>query len=413
MIILIYLDNAATTPVLPEVLDAMLPYYRVRYGNPSSLHLLGRQAREAVEASRAKVAAFIGATDKEIVFTSGGTEADNLAVKGVAYALRKKGRHIITSQIEHHAVLRACSSLEQEGFDVTYLPVDSTGLVDPARVEDAITDRTVLISIMHANNEVGTIEPLESIGRVAQETGIVFHTDAVQTLGHIPVSVDRLGVDLLSASGHKLYGPKGIGALYVREGTEIQPLLHGGGQERKRRASTENVAGIVGFAKSIEVAESEMIERERRVQGLRDRLVRGVLEGLDQSYLNGHPTCRLPGNANLTIRHVEGEAMVLALDALDICTSTGSACSSGELEPSHVLQAMGLPPVDIHSSIRLSVGATNTSEEVDYAIEAVIESARKLRVMSPLYRPPSHGGEAMEVEEFPSRRERRNPAGDG
>jgi cysteine desulfurase len=381
----IYLDNAATTPVMAEVLHAMVPYYTEACGNPSSIHKFGRDAREAVDDARGQVASLMGAKDSEVVFTSGGTEADNFAVKGVAHALAKKGRHIITSTIEHHAVINALKSLAPGGYEVTHIPVDSTGLVDPASIESAIRDDTILITVMHANNEVGTVEPIEEIGRIAQERDVCFHSDAVQSFGHIPTLVDNLGVDLLSCSGHKLHGPKGIGALYIREGTKIDPLIHGGNQERKRRASTENVPGIVGLGKAAEVASRDMEGREARVRKLRDGLARGILEAIDEAHLNGHPTRRLPGNVNLTVRYVEGESMVLGLDEMGVSASTGSACTSGDLSPSHVLLALGIPPEDIHSSIRLTVGSQNTSEDVDHAAGALIKVVERLRRMSPLY----------------------------
>ena len=383
---IVYLDNASTTPVHPEVLEAMLPFLSPAYGNPSSIHRMGREAREAVENSRERIAALLGADGSEIVFTSGGTEADNLAIKGTAYAMRHKGKHMITSAVEHHAVLNAFKALEQEGFEVTYVPVDRAGMVDPASVEKSIRSDTILISIMHANNEVGTIQPIEQIAEIAQKKNIRLHTDAVQTFGHIPTLVDELGVDLLSVSAHKLYGPKGVGALYVRRTVEISPILHGGGQERGLRPSTENVPGIVGFAKASEIALAGMGEREAKVTRLRDRLLRGLLTSVESSYLNGHERLRLPGNVNLTIRYVEGESLVFALDQHGVCVSTGSACGSREHEPSHVLRAMGLPPEDLHSSVRLSLGTQNTRAEIDYAIEAMVEVVGRLRAMSPIYR---------------------------
>lgn len=381
----VYLDNASTTPLLAKVLDAMLPFLSSAYGNPSSIHWMGRQAREAVEDSRDKVAALLGSRASEVVFTSGGTEADNLAIKGTAYAMRHKGKHMISSAVEHHAVLNAFRNLEQEGFEVTYLPVDRAGMVDPGSVEKSMRSDTILISIMHANNEVGTIQPIEQIAEVAQERDICFHTDAVQTFGHIPTLVDELGVDLLSASAHKLYGPKGVGALYVRRTTKIRPILHGGGQEWGLRPSTENVPGIVGFGKASEIASARMEKREAGIRRLRDRLSRKLLGSIECSYLNGHEKLRLPGNLNLTVRYVEGESVVLGLDQHGVCVSTGSACSAPNHDPSHVLRAMGLPPEDLHSSIRLSLGAQNTRAEIDYAAEAMVEVVGKLRAMSPLY----------------------------
>lgn len=381
----VYLDNAATTPILPQVLEAMLPFYSGICGNPSSIHRMGREARQAVEGSRGKIARLLGSHDSEIVFTSGGTEADNLAIKGVAYAMRKKGKHIITTTIEHHAVLNTCKCLESEGFEVTYLSVDPTGLVEPKSVEESIRRDTILISVMHANNEVGTIEPIRQIGQMTRERGISFHTDAVQTFGHIPTLVDELGVDLLSTSAHKLYGPKGVGALYIRHGTRIKPIIHGGRQEDGLRASTENVPGIVGFGKAAQIALDEMEEREKRVLRLRDRLSKRILDTIDYSRLNGHPKLRLPGNVNVALRYVEGESLVLGLDQEGICVSTGSACSSPELGASHVLQAMGLTHEDLHGSVRFSLGIQNTLEEIDFAIGVLNRVTEKLRRMSPLY----------------------------
>lgn len=382
----VYLDNASTTPVHAEVLEAMLPFLSSAYGNPSSIHCMGREAREAVESSRDNVAALLGSQSSEVVFTSGGTEADNLAIRGTAYAMRHRGRHMITSAVEHHAVLNTLKALEQEGFEVTCLPVDRAGMVDPGLVEKSVRADTILISIMHANNEVGTIQPIEQIAQVAQKSNVPFHTDAVQTFGHIPTLVRKLGVDLLSVSAHKLYGPKGVGALYVRRATEISPLLQGGGQEGGLRPSTENVPGIVGFGKASQIASAGMGEREARVKKLRDRLKRAILGSIERSYLNGHERLRLPGNLNVTIRHVEGESVVLSLDRRGVWVSTGSACSAPNHESSHVLRAMGLPPDDLHSSVRFSLGAQNTRAEVDYATEALIEVVEKLRSMSPLHK---------------------------
>ena len=340
----IYLDYAATTPTHPEVVKAMLPYFTDAFGNPSSIYSYGQEAKGAIEEARAKVADLIGARDEEIVFTSGGTEADNFALKGVAFANENKGDHIITSAIEHHAVLETCKFLEKRGFKVTYLPVDEYGLVDPDDVRRAITGKTILISVMHANNEVGTIEPIAEIGKIAQEAGIYFHTDAVQTVGHIPVDVNELGVDLLAMSAHKLYGPKGTGALYIRKGTKLVSFMHGGEQERRRRASTENVPGIVGFGRAAELARQEMGGEAKRLTYLRDKLIKGLLERIDHIRLNGHPIKRLPNNVNVSVDFVEGESMCLNLDLEGICVSTGSACSSQSLEPSHVLSGNGASP---------------------------------------------------------------------
>jgi len=382
----IYLDHAATTAVHPEVVQAMLPYFNERFGNASTLYSYGQEARDAIEEARSNIALFVGAKKpQEIVFTSGGTESDNFAICGVAWANQKKGNHIITSSIEHHAVLNTCKFLERMGFKVTYLPVDGYGLVDPQDVKKAITDKTLLISIMHANNEVGTIEPIAEVGRIAREKGIYFHTDAVQSLGHIPVDVDELQVDLLSASAHKLYGPKGIGLLYVRKGTKIEPLLHGGDQENRRRASTENIAGIVGFGKACELAGRDMEGEGRRLSFLRDKLINGILGKIQFSQLNGHPTGRLPGNVNVSVKYVEGESILLKLNAKGICASSGSACTSSILEASHVLTAMGVPPDVAHSSLRFTFGRENTEGDVDFVLEVLPDIVKGLRLMSPLY----------------------------
>ena len=378
----IYLDHAATTAVDPEVVKAMLPYFGERFGNASTLYSYGQEAREAMEEARGKIARFIGAKKpQEIVFTSGGTESDNYAICGIAWANQKKGNHIITTSIEHHAVLNTCKLLGKMGFKVTYLPVDSYGLVDPDEVKKNITPKTILITIMHANNEVGTIEPIAEIGRIAREKGIYFHTDAVQSLGHIPVNVDELQVDLLSASAHKLYGPKGVGILYIRKDTRIESFLHGGDQENRRRAGTENVAGIVGFGKACELADRDMEKKAQRLSFLRDKLITGILEKIEFSQLNGHPTKRLPGNVNVSIKYVEGESILLKLNAKNICASSGSACTSSILEPSHVLTAMGVPHDVAHSSLRFTLGRENTEEDVDYALEVLPDIVKGLRLM--------------------------------
>ena len=385
----IYLDYAATTPTHPEVVKAMLPYFTEAFGNPSTIHACGQEAKEAIEEARTKVANLIGASEEEIVFTGGGTEADNFAIKGVAYANENKGNHIITTPIEHHAVIETCHFLEKRGWETTYLPVDEHGLVDPDDVRKAITDKTVLISVMHANNEVGTIEPIAEIGKIAQEAGIYFHTDAVQTVGHIPINVAELGLDLLSLSAHKLYGPKGVGALYIKKGTKLIPFMHGGEQERGRRASTENVPGIIGLGKAIEIARQEMSEEAERVTFLRDKLISSLLAQIDHTRLNGHPRKRLPNNVNVSIFFAEGESMCLSLDLEGICASTGSACSSGSLEPSHVMIALGLPPEQAHSSLRLTLGKWTTEEEIDRVLEVLPRIVSRLRAMSPLLK--SHG----------------------
>jgi cysteine desulfurase len=380
----IYLDYAATTPTHPEVVKAMLPYFTEAFGNPSSVYTCGQEAKGAIEEARANVANFIGAKDEEIVFTSGGTEADNFALKGIAYANKSKGNHIITTAIEHHAVLETCHFLETTGFRVTFLPVDEYGMVDPDEVRRTITNKTVLISVMHANNEIGTIQPLVEIAKIARETGVYFHTDAVQTVGHIPINVDELGVDLLSMSAHKLYGPKGVGAIYIRKGTKLVSFMHGGEQERGRRASTQNVPGIVGLRKAVDIARKEMNEEAERVRYLRDKLIDGLLTQIEYTCLNGHPTKRLPNNVNVSISFAEGESMCLNLDLEGICVSTGSACTSSITEPSHVLLALGLHPLQAHSSLRLSLGKWTTKEEIDRVLEVLPRIVAKLRAMSPL-----------------------------
>ncbi len=380
----IYLDYAATTPTHHEVVKAMLPYFSDVFGNPSSIHSYGQEAKGAIEEARARVADLIGARDGEIVFTSGGTEADNFALKGVAFANEGRGNHIITSPIEHHAVVETCKFLERRGFKITYLPVDGYGLVAPDDVRKAITDKTILISVMHASNEVGTIQPIAEIGKVAREAGVYFHTDAVQTAGHIPVDVNELGVNLLSMSAHKLYGPKGTGALYIRKGTRLTRFMHGGDQERRRRAGTENTPAIVGFGKAAEIAQQEMGEEAKRLTYLRDKLISGLLERIDHTRLNGHPTMRLPNNVNISVDYVEGESMLLNLDLEGICASTGSACSSSSLEPSHVLLALGLSPEQAHGSLRFSLGKWTTEEEIERVLDILPRVVTKLRAMSPL-----------------------------
>ncbi len=378
----VYMDHAATTPVRPEVVEAMLPYFSERFGNPSSIYALAREAKEAVEEARGRVAAAIGATPEEVYFTSGGTEADNWAVKGVA--LRGKGDHIVTSAIEHHAVLHPCQALEKQGYRVTSLPVDEFGRVEPAAVEEAITDATVLVSVMAANNEIGTIQPIAEIAKIAHDHKVPFHTDAVQAIGAFPVDVDAMGADLLALSAHKFGGPKGVGALYVRKGTRIGTFMDGGAQERGRRAGTENVPGIVGLGCAIELAVAEMPQNAPRLAGMRDRLIRGILDAIPEIRLNGHPTERLPNNVNVAFRYVEGESILLMLDALGIAASTGSACTSASLEPSHVLTSCGLPPEEAHGSLRLTLGSRNTEEDVDYVLSVLPGVIERLRKMSPL-----------------------------
>jgi cysteine desulfurase len=375
----VYLDHSATTPVAPEVLQAMLPFFDRAYGNPSTIYTMGQEAREAVERAREQVARLVNADADEVFFTSGGTESDNWAIKGVARAWRERKNHLITTPIEHHAVLEACEALREMGWEITFVPVDSTGLVDPADVRRAITPCTGLISVMHANNEVGTIEPIAEIGAIAREHGIPFHTDAVQTVGRVPVDIEALNADLLTISAHKLYGPKGVGALIVRRGTPIRPLLDGGGQERGRRGGTYNVPGIVGLGAAAERAMRCAAEEMERVRGLRDRLVAGIMERVPDAILTGHPVQRLPNNAHLAFADVEGESLVLLLDAVGIYCSAGAACSSGDTEPSHVLVAMGVEPRLIEGSVRFTLGKDNTEEQIDYTIEQVVRAVQKLR----------------------------------
>jgi len=378
----VYLDHAATTPVDEEVLKAMQEFFSKKFGNASSLHSWGREAREALEESREKVAKLINADANEIVFTGSGTESDNLAIKGIAYKHRKG--HVITSKIEHPAVLETCKYLEKKGFDVTYLPVDKYGLVDPKQVEEAIRDDTILISIMHANNEIGTIEPIEEIGKIAKKHGIPFHTDAVQSVGKIEVDVKKLNVDLLSMSSHKIYGPKGVGALFIKHGIKIEPILHGGGHEYGLRSSTENIAGIVGFAKACELAKKRLHEDAEKMKKLRDKIIKETLK-IEESYLTGHPEKRLLNNASFYFKGIEGESLVLMLDAKGIATSTGSACSSKKLQASHVLLAIGIKPEDAHGSLRVTLGRENSEEEIDYFLEVLPQVVEELRKISPLW----------------------------
>jgi cysteine desulfurase len=382
----IYLDYAATTPTDPRVVGTMLPYFNRTFGNPSTIYSFGQEAKKAVEEARDKVAGLIGAKSEEIVFTSGGTEADNFALEGIAFANEKKGNHIITTAIEHSAILNPCKFLEKRGFKVTYLSPDSAGLIDPEDVKKAITAKTILISVMYANNEIGVIEPIARIGKIAREREVYFHTDAVQSAGHLPHNVDELNVDLLSMSAHKIYGPKGVGALYIRKGTRIISFLHGGHQERSRRASTENVPGIVGFAKAVEIARKGMDKEVKHLSSLRDRLIKGILESIPKVRLNGHPTRRLPNNANVSIEFVEGESMLLNLDLAGIIASTGSACSSSALEPSHVLLAIGVAPEIAHGSLRFTLGRGTKEGDIDRVLEILPKIVQKLRNMSPLYK---------------------------
>lgn len=381
----IYFDHAATTSVKPEVLEAMLPYFTEKFGNASSIYSLGRESKKAIEEARDKVSTAIGAQPKELFFTGSGTEADNWAIKGVAYANKAKGNHIITSAIEHPAVLHTCQMLESEGFEVTYLPVDKDGLLTPDQVRNAIKKETILITIMFANNEIGTIQPIAEIGKVAKEKGVYFHTDAVQAVGNIPIDVGNMNIDLLSLSSHKFYGPKGVGALYIRKGVKISSFVHGGHQERGRRASTENVPGIIGLGKAIEMATNNIDNYNKKLVALRDRTIQEISNRIPFIKLNGHPTHRLPGNVNFSFEFIEGESLLLMLDMKGIAASSGSACTSGSLDPSHVLLAIGLPHEIAHGSLRISLGDENTDEDVDYLLEVLPMIVGRLREMSPLY----------------------------
>lgn len=382
---MIYLDNAATTRTAPEVVEAMLPYFSEYYGNASTVYEFGQKSKEAISKARETIAKAIGAKENEIYFTGGGSESDNWALKATAEAYKSKGRHIITSKIEHHAILHTCEWLEQNGFEVTYLDVDEFGVVKLEELKKAIRPDTILISIMFANNEIGTIEPVEEIGKIAKEHGILFHTDAVQAFGQVPIQVDELNIDMLSASAHKLNGPKGIGFLYIRKGVKIRSFLHGGAQERKRRAGTENVPGIVGFGKAVELALASMEERAARERELRDYLMERVLKEIPFTRVNGDRTNRLPNNVNLCFQFVEGESLLIMLDMKGICGSSGSACTSGSLDPSHVLLAIGLPHEIAHGSLRLTLGSDTTREDMDTVVEAIKEIVTQLREMSPLY----------------------------
>ncbi len=375
----IYLDHAATTPLRSEVRESMEPYFSEIFGNPSGFSCFSDPARNAVEEARETAAKFLGAAPREIFFTSGGTESDNWALTGVACANREKGRHIITSKIEHHAVLRTCEWLEKNGWDVTCLDVDENGMVDPEEVRKAIRPDTILISIMYANNEIGTLEPIREIGAIAKEHHILFHTDAVQAYGHVPIDVDACGIDLLSASAHKLNGPKGVGLLYVRQGTRLEPFLHGGAQERGRRAGTLNTPGIVGLGKATQLAQEEMEERSATETRLRDHLIDRILTEIPDCALNGHETRRLPGNVNISFQDVEGESLLILLDQKGICASGGSACAAGSLDPSHVLLALGLTPKLARGSLRLTLSADNTPEEIDYVVDELKNIVAALR----------------------------------
>ena len=391
----IYLDNAATTNVFPEVVDAMIPYFLEDYGNPSSLYQFGQQAKAAVADARERIAAQLGATPEEIYFTACGTESDNWALKATAEAYRDKGCHIITSSIEHHAVSHSTEWLEEQGFKVSYLPVDGDGLVDPADLESAIRTDTILVSIIHGNNEIGTIQPIKELAAIAHQHGALFHTDAVQTVAHVPINVVDLGVDMLSASAHKFHGPKGVGFLYIRKGVKVRSFIHGGAQERKRRAGTENVPSIVGMAKALDLCMSSFDQRIAYELELRDYLIDRILAEVDHVRLNGHRSLRLPNNTNFSFEFVEGESLLLSLEQKGILGSSGSACASGSLDPSHVLLAIGLPHEIAHGSLRLTLGEETTREDIDYTVEAVKEVVTSLRKMSPLYEDFLQGKKAL------------------
>lgn len=380
----VYLDHSATTPVDQKVLEAMLPFFSMDFGNPNSLHAWGRKARLAVDQARDEVSRLINAEPSEIIFTGGGSEADNIAIKGVAFAKKDKGRHIITSAIEHHAVLDTCKWLEKEGFDITILPVDEYGTIRPEELRKAIRPDTILVTIHFANNEIGTVQPIEQLGSICREQGVLFHTDAVQAAGHIPVDVKKLPIDLMTMAAHKMYGPKGVGALYIKKGVKIVPLIHGGGQERGWRSGTENTAGIVGFGKAAALASDRLAKDEpEKERNLRDRLIDGILEKIEDAMLTGHRTERLPFHASFCFRYIEGESLLLRLDALGIGASSGSACTSGSLEPSHVLLAIGLPHEIAHGSLRLTLGKDTSEEDIDYVLENLPKVVESLRAMSP------------------------------
>ena len=381
----IYFDNAATTPVRKEVYDEILPYFMQYYGNASSVYTIARESKKALEKAREQVAKALNANTEEIYFTAGGSESDNFALKGIAEAMGKKGKHIITTQIEHHAILHTCEYLQQRGFEITYLSVDEYGKISLEELKNAIRKDTILISVMFANNEIGTIQPIKEIGAIAKEKGVYFHTDAVQAVGHVKIDVKEMNIDLLSLSGHKICAPKGIGAIYIKKGVAINPLIHGGAQEKRRRAGTENIAGIVGLGKAIELANEEIEQNVTKVSALRDKLINGILEKIPYSKLNGHPTDRLPGNCNISFEFIEGESMLLLLDSKGIAASSGSACTSGSLDPSHVLLAIGLPHEKAHGSLRMTLEHYNTEKEVDIVLEELPAIVSKLRDMSPLY----------------------------
>ncbi len=382
----IYVDNAATTQVDEEVIEAMLPYMRSKYGNASSLHLFGREACQGLEKARQQVADLLNASTKEIIFTSGGTESDNLAIKGIAHKLKEKGKHIITSNIEHPAVIESCQALASQGFEITYLPVDPYGIINIDILRKSIKKETILISIMHGNNEIGTIEPIQEIGEIAHEKEIIFHTDAVQTVGKIPLDMKQMNIDLLSISAHKIYGPKGVGALFKREGVILEPLIHGGGHEQGFRSGTENVVGTVGLGKAAELSRSRMLEDSKKMSIMRDNLIEKVTTEIEESYLNGHPKLRLSNNAHFRFSGIEGESLLLSLDERGIAASTGSACSSKKLLPSHVLMALGLNEVQAHGSLRISLGRNSEEKDIEYIQNSIKEIIVRLREISPLWK---------------------------
>lgn len=380
----VYLDHAATTPMDTEVFEKMKPFFKDIYGNPSSIYQKGQEARYEMDKARMSIAEILGCSPEEIIFTSGGTESDNLAIFGIAHANKNKGKHIITSSIEHHAVLHACEELETEGFEVTYIPVDKDGIVDPENVKAAIREDTILVSIMFANNEIGTIQPIAKIGRTCKKKGIPFHTDACQAAGSYDLNVDKLHLDLMTINGSKIYGPKGTGVLYLRSGTKIKPMMYGGEQEKRLRPGTENVAGIVGLAEALRLAHVNMEDENKRLIALRDRLIKGIMDKIPKVRLNGHPEKRLPNNANLTISDIEGEALLLRLDMVGVAASSGSACTSGSLDPSHVIIALGLPYEMAHGSIRFSLGKSTTEKDIDYVISVLPKIVEDLRAISPV-----------------------------
>ena len=381
----VYMDHGAGMPLDSRVFEAMKPYFRENYGNPSSSHSFGNSARNAIAASREKVAQLVAAEKpQEVIFTSGGTESNNLAIKGVAYRNREKGNHIITTAIEHISVINICKFLQKQGFEVTYIPVDKEGVVDLEKLEETINDRTILISVIYANGEIGTVQPIREIGKLARENNIVFHVDAVAAAGKVPINVKKENIDLLSLSSNDMYGPKGVGALYIKKGTKIQPIIQGGGQERGLRSGTENIPGIVGMGKAAEIAQKEMESEGKRLTVLRDKLIKGVLDKIEYSFLNGHPTERLPNNANLRFSYIEGESLILGLDMYGVQVSSGSACTSKTLEPSHVLLAIGLAHEEAHGSLVFTLGKQNLEEDVDYVLEVLPDVVKRLRALSPL-----------------------------